>query len=154
MHPSADILLRRAEEDIEVGEYRIPRGWNVMIVPAIAHRLPNIFAEPERYDPLRFAPDRAEDRKHRFAIVGFGGGIHKCAGMNFANNEMMVITSLLFQQFDLELVTPDPHAVYNLGASRPEKTIIRYRRKLKSAEHSSAQQNAAIEGCPYHSPAQ
>ena len=155
MHPSADMLMRQAEEDVDFGDYRIPRGWRIVVTASLAQRLPDVFAEPERYDPLRFAPDRAEDHKHRFSIIGFGGGIHKCAGMNFANNEMMVITSLLFQQFDVELVTPNPRTTYGMGASRPEKTIIRYRRKPQSVEaHATTQPGAAAEGCPYHQPAQ
>jgi sterol 14-demethylase len=128
MHPSADILIRLAEEDIEVGDYRIPKGWVVFVTAGTAHRLPEWFAGPNGYDPLRFAPGREEDRQHRFAMIGFGGGVHKCAGMNFANTEMMMITALLFQQFELELVTVDPGINYGLGASRPEKTVIKYRR--------------------------
>jgi hypothetical protein len=49
--------------------------------------------------------------------------------MNFANNEMLVITSLLFQQFDLELLTPNPTTDMSKGAARPEPTRIRYKRK-------------------------
>jgi len=130
MHPSADMLLRTVEEEIEVGEYRIPPGWMVLVSAAVAHRLPEWFANPEQFDPLRFAPGREEDRQHRFALIGFGGGIHKCTGMNFAYNEMISIIGLLFQQFDVALITPDPHTEFGLGASRPSQTIIRYRRKL------------------------
>ena len=129
LHPSADILMRVAEEDIEVNGYVVPKDWLVMVSPAIAHRLPDLFEAPDTFDPLRFAPPRQEDRQHRFSLVGFGGGIHKCAGMNFANNEMMVISALLFQQFDLELLTKDPGLNFALGAARPETTLIRYRRK-------------------------
>jgi sterol 14alpha-demethylase len=129
MHPSADMLLRTAEDDIEVDGYTIPAGWIVIVSAGTAHRLPDVFAEPDRYDPLRFAPDREEDRRHRFAMIGFGGGVHKCAGMNFANNEMMIIVTLLLQQFDLELLTPNPKIAYGMGANRPEKSIIRYRRR-------------------------
>lgn len=148
IHPSADMLWRRAEEDIDIGDYRIPKDWNLMVSPGIAHRLPSLFTRPQHFDPLRFAPDRKEDRQHRFAMIGFGGGIHKCAGMNFANNEMMMITSLLFQQFDLELLTKNPQATRDLGASRPDKTIVRYRRKLNSP-NPSKQQTAAT-SCPFH----
>jgi sterol 14-demethylase len=88
-----------------------------------------VFADPGRFDPLRFAPGHEEDKQHRFALIGFGGGIHKCAGMNFANNEMAIITALLFQQFDLELVSQDPQVEFGLGAARPTRTIVRYRRK-------------------------
>ena len=128
LHPSADVLMRVAEQDLEICGYRIPRGWMVMLVPSVAHRLPYLFADPENFDPLRFAPDRAEDRKHRFAMIGFGGGTHKCAGMNFANNEMMTITAMLFSQFELELRTPNPGLNYGVGAVRPASTIIHYRR--------------------------
>lgn len=129
MHPSADMMMRGAVADLEVGDYRIPAGWMAMLAPGIAHYLPEWFDDPERYDPCRFSPERAEHKKHRFAMIGFGGGIHKCAGMNFANNEMAIITALLFQQLELELVTPEPTVIYGLGAGRPSETIIRYQRK-------------------------
>src|SRR5437879_13408547 len=100
-----------------------------MVNAGLAQRLGSLFTNPEKYDPLRYAPGREEDRQHRFSLIGFGGGTHKCAGMNFANNEMMIITALLFQQFDLELITKDPRVDYGLGAARPEKTYIRSKRK-------------------------
>lgn len=83
---------------------------------------------PEQYDPFRFSPERNE-AKNSFHISGFGGGIHKCTGMNFAKNEMAVLIGLLFQQFDLTLVTAEPYVQRDLGASRPSPAIIRYRRK-------------------------
>lgn len=129
LHPSADIVMRYAEEDVEAGDYVVPKGWMVMVSAGVAHRLPTLFKDPDKFDPLRYAPGRAEDAQHRFALIGFGGGTHRCAGVNFANNEMMVITSLLFRQFDLELLDKNPKPVYNVGAARPEPTRAGYRRK-------------------------
>lgn len=101
LHPSADILMRYVEEDLPVGGYVVPKGWMVTVAAGVAHRLPALFHDPEQFDPLRYAPDRAEDSQHRFALIGFGGGMHRCAGVNFANNEMAVIAALLLQQFEL-----------------------------------------------------
>lgn len=129
MHPSADLLMRIVEEDIEFGDYQLPAGWLVFTAAGTAHRRADLFAEPDRYDPLRFGPGREEDRQHRFAMIGFGGGMHKCAGINFANNEMMIISALLFQQFDLELLTDNVKTLYGLGAARPSQAVVRYRRK-------------------------
>jgi sterol 14-demethylase len=129
LHPSADMLLRQAEEDVDVGDYVVPKGWVVFVTSAQAHRLEELFEEPAAFDPLRFAPGREEDRQHKFAMIPFGGGVHKCTGMNFAINEMMAINALLFQQFDVELVTRDPQVFYGMGAARPEPTILRYRRR-------------------------
>jgi sterol 14-demethylase len=129
LRPSADMLLRHADEPIEVGGYCIPAGWKVLAAGEVAHRLPDLFAEPDAYDPLRFAPGREEDKADRFTLIGFGGGGHKCTGMNFANSEISVITALLVRQFDLELASPDPTVARGAGANRPTPTVIRYRRR-------------------------
>jgi len=129
LHPTGDGLMRMVEQEVELGGYRIPPGWLVTVSARVAHKLPELFSDPERFDPLRFAPGREEDRKHGYTLIGFGGGKHKCAGMSFANNEMMVIAALLLQQFDLELLTPEPRDTFALGAARPDKVVLRYRRR-------------------------
>jgi len=129
LHPSADVLLRLAETNIDIGTHIIPAGWVVFVTAGLAHRSPDLFAAPDAWDPLRFAPGRAEDKQHRFAMIGFGGGVHKCTGMNFANNEMTVILALLLRQFDLELLDRNPTVTNSLGAGRPTPVRIRYRRR-------------------------
>jgi sterol 14-demethylase len=129
LRPSSDLLLRYNAEAYELGGYYVPRGWLTLLSPPLSHQLPEVFREPARYDPLRFAPERAEDRQHRFALVGFGGGLHKCAGMQFALHETSVIISLLLQEYDLELITPDPQPTKELRAPRPTPCWIRYRRR-------------------------
>ena len=129
LHPSADILLRWTETEMEVGGYRIPKDWLVMVCPAVAHRLPAHWTAPDAFDPLRFGPGREEGTSHPNSLIGFGGGRHKCPGMNFANTEIMVIAALLVNQLELTLVTPDPKPDIGMGASRPKPTRIRYRRR-------------------------
>jgi len=129
LHPSAEIILRMAVEDVDVGTHVIPKGWLVFLSPAVAHRLPEYFPEPDRYDPPRFDAGRAEDRKHRFALIGFGGGMHKCTGMGFASWEMTAIAAMVYQQYEVELAGPPPTTVVGLGAAHPSKTTIRYRRR-------------------------
>jgi sterol 14alpha-demethylase len=63
-------------------------------------------------------------------LVGFGGGMHKCMGMNFATNEMAVIISLLLQHYHLELLTPEPQPrLEKMRAARPTACWIRYQRR-------------------------
>lgn len=138
LRPSADMLLRDVDEAIDIGGYHIPAGWKVQVAGEVAHRLPDVFTEPDFYDPLRYAPGREEDKSDRFALIGFGGGVHKCTGMNFANNEISVITTLLLQQFDLELLTQRPEVARGTGANRPTPAIIRYTRKPQTAKHEVA----------------
>jgi sterol 14-demethylase len=127
--PSADMLYRDVDEPVEAGGYVIPAGWKVQVAAEVAHRLPELWEEPEKFDPLRYSPERQEDKQHRFSLIGFGGGMHKCLGMNFANNEMAIITTLLFQQYEVELLTPEPGILRGNGANRPTETWIRYRKR-------------------------
>lgn len=128
LRPSAPMQLRIVEQPIEFGEHVIPAGWLLRVSSATSHYQEDVFDNPENYDPHRFSRERGEG-KNKFNIVSFGGGMHKCTGMNFANNEMAVITTLLFQQFDVELVTSDPQVLTGVGANRASEAIIRYRRK-------------------------
>ncbi|MEM8536155.1 MAG: cytochrome P450, partial [Chloroflexota bacterium] len=128
LRPSAPMQIRVTGQPVTLGAYTIPSGWRVIVNADVSHHLPEVFGNPEQFNPLRFAPEQNEG-KNTFNIIGFGGGIHKCTGMNFAKNEMAVIVARLFQQFDVELLTPTPHVVMGKGANRPSETWIRYRRK-------------------------
>lgn len=128
MRPSADLQMRTVEQPLDLGGYHLPTGWQVIVNAANSHFLPEIFKNPDYYDPLRWSPERGEG-KNAFALVGFGGGIHKCTGMNFAKNEMTIITAHLLQTFDLELLSQDIRVVQGAGANHPSEIKIRYKRK-------------------------
>ncbi len=149
LHPSADTQLRTVTTPITIGGYEIPKGWRLMVSAASSHFLPGTFSNPEQFDPLRFSPERAEG-KNPFAIVGFGGGIHKCTGMNFAKNEMAIITSLFFQQFNVELLSKEVHVVTGHGANRTSEVRVRYQRKpLTELTDETTILAAAEAGCPH-----
>jgi len=147
--PSADTQIRTVEAPITVGPYQIPAGWRVMVSGATSHFMPDVFTNPERFDPLRYSPERSEG-KNPFAIIGFGGGIHKCTGMNFAKNEMAVISALFFQQFEAELVSSDIRVVAGAGANHPSAVRVRYHRKTSIESLKTAESKA--EGCPHPQP--
>jgi len=128
MHPSADTQLRTVGTPIEIGGYHIPTGWRLMVNATNSHNLSETFSQPGVFDPSRYSPERGEG-KNPFAIVGFGGGMHKCTGMNFAKNEMAVIIAKFFQQFDVELLSDDIHVVSGNGANRASAVRVRYSRK-------------------------
>jgi sterol 14-demethylase len=123
------MLMRTILRDFEYREYRAPAGGLAMVSPAVSHRLPEVFRNPDRYDPDRFAPGREEDRKHSYTLIGFGGGRHRCIGLTFAQQQVKVIWSVLLQRFKLELVQQDHQANYStfvVGPRRP--CLVRYRR--------------------------
>jgi sterol 14alpha-demethylase len=156
MNPTADVLLRFVEKEWEVGSYTIPQGWLAFVAPKVAHFLPEVHENPEKYDPYRFDNKREEHKTCPYQQIGFGGAMHKCPGMSFAKNEMAIIIALLFRDFEVELLTPNPTIVRSKGTPRPSDTIIKYKRKSVFAptfpkEFSNKEElvNAAAMGCPH-----
>lgn len=101
LYPPAGFIIRGVLEDIEICGYQIPAGWNVIAAPIFTHRLPEIYAEPDKFDPDRFAPPRLEDTKQPYSLIGFGGGAHSCIGVEFAKMEMKLILGILLDNYDL-----------------------------------------------------
>ena len=149
LRPSADTQIRTVTTPLQVGGYEIPAGWRLMVSAATSHVKADVFANPDQFDPHRYAPERGEG-KNPFAIVGFGGGIHKCTGMNFAKNEMAIITALLFQQFDVDLLSREVHVVTGNGANHPSEVRVRYQRKpLSELTDAATIREAVAAGCPH-----
>jgi cytochrome P450 len=83
MKPPVPSMPRRATRDFTFGNYAIPAGTLVGVNPLFTHHMPEVWPEPDRFDPLRFT-DEAQRGRHRFAWVPFGGGAHMCLGLHFA----------------------------------------------------------------------
>ncbi|HCF29352.1 MAG TPA: cytochrome P450 [Cyanobacteria bacterium UBA11049] len=110
LYPPVPAFSRGVLKDIEYGGYRIPAGWFVTISPMLTHRLSELYPNPDRFDPDRFAPPREEDKKHPFGLIGFGNGPHSCLGFEFAQMEMRIILSTLLRHYDWT-VTPERSAI-------------------------------------------
>ncbi len=127
LHPVTLVLARRAAEAIDHAGYRIPKGAVVMVPPALNHRLPDVFPEPDRFNPDRFITDPKSIRN----LVGFGGGLHRCLGMQFACLEIKLTLTRLLQHFDLELVDRSPVTAAGQTTKWPQSPCrVRYRRKV------------------------
>ena len=103
LHPPLIFLFRKALEDFQYGGYTIEAGKFVCASPAISHRISSVFAQPEVFDPDRYAPGREEDNQP-FAWISFGGGKHKCTGNAFATLQLSTIVALMLREFDFELI--------------------------------------------------
>jgi retinoid hydroxylase len=137
LYAPAWVVSRVATEDIEYGGYLIPAGWFVFIFPMLTHRLPEIYKDPDTFDPDRFAPPREEDQKQPYSLIGFGGGIHSCIGVELAKMEMKIILSTLLQKYDWT-VTPTTAEI------SPVRQPAMMQKKLKA----TFLKIASSEGCP------
>jgi cytochrome P450 len=92
-------LPRIATQDFEFKGFQISAGTKISISPWLTHYLPEYWTEPERFDPERFSEARAEDKRHPFLWVPFGGGAHKCIGMHFGQMEIKSILHRMLLKF-------------------------------------------------------
>ena len=100
LHPPVPVLARKTVKDTEILGVEIPAGRLTSIMPLYSHHMPEYWTDPEIFDPERFSDERREDKSHRFAWEPFGGGVHKCLGMIFANLESKLVLSALLRHFE------------------------------------------------------
>ncbi|GAA5161272.1 cytochrome P450 [Pseudonocardia eucalypti] len=96
--PPVYALPHTAVDDVDLLGFHIPRGSVVVVSPYLNHRLPEYWAEPERFDPDRFAPHRMEHTAHEYLWIPFGGGVHACIGTHFAFTQMKAVMHRLLRR--------------------------------------------------------
>lgn len=106
MYPPIIVLMRKVMNAFQFQGYHVPEGSMIMASPAVSQRIPEIFADPDRFDPERFMPPRSEDKKHPMGWIAFGAGRHRCLGIVFAQLQLRALWSHLLRNFDLELMEP------------------------------------------------
>jgi cytochrome P450 len=102
MYPPAWIGPRATINQDVIAGVPVPAGVPLNYVSWVSHRLPDVWKDPDRFDPQRFAPGRRE-LIPKGAYVPFGGGSRTCIGMRFGQAEVGVIARQLRERFELEL---------------------------------------------------
>ena len=100
--PPVPSLPRRALKSFEYGGYRIPAGTMVGINIHYVHHSPEYWDEPEKFDPMRFTPEKVKAR-HKYAWVPFGGGAHMCLGLHFAYLQVKILMAQILPQYSIEI---------------------------------------------------
>jgi sterol 14alpha-demethylase len=157
MFPPLILLLRHVRKARNYKGMTIPKNDIVVASPGMAMRLPNAFDKPEMYDPDRWLRNGGGMRKTstKFDFIGFGGGMHACAGTQFAYLQLRVVLLVLFQNFEIEpvcseLPKPDYTAMV-VGPIHGKETRIRYRRrssdrrKVTSSSSSSSSSSSKVQ---------
>ena len=118
--PPVPSVPRCAMRDTEFGGYRIPAGARVAVNALFTHHMPELWPEPDKFDPLRFT-DEASRGRHKFAFVPFGGGAHMCLGMHFANMQAKCFAFHLLSTTEVSVAPgyrPDWRALADSPAAR------------------------------------
>ncbi len=105
--PPVPSMPRRALKSFEYGGYHIPAGSYVGINVHYTHHDPELWENPETFDPMRFTPEAVKAR-HKYAWVPFGGGAHMCLGLHFAYMQVKILLAQLLPRYRIELTDGDP----------------------------------------------
>lgn len=114
------ILMRRTAREVHLGGVRIPPGTEVTVSPHALHFDPRFFAEPDRFDPDRWAPERAGNVP-RGAYIPFGAGNRQCVGNTFALVEMAITVATVASRWRLVPVPGRPLRVKFTSTAYPAR---------------------------------
>ena len=113
----------------ELGPWRIPQGFSIMVSLLQLHSDPEVYPDPERFDPQRFI----EEKPNTFSWVPFGGGTRRCVGAAFANMELDVVLRTVLRHFVIQTTDAPGEKVHSRGvAFTPKKggRVVVYRRPV------------------------
>lgn len=99
-------LPRRVLKDLNFKGYRIPKGAIISISPFYEHHNPEVYVNPNTFDPFRW--DEWADAALYDSFIPGGIGTFSCKGMPFAIHYLTVFWAILLRTYQLELVNAPP----------------------------------------------
>lgn len=108
LRPVISIVLRRLTESVEIGGYELPAGVSVAPSIYLIHRNPEIYPNPDAFEPERFL----ENPPGTYTWIPFGGGVRRCLGAAFAQFEMAVVLRELVKRRSIRPAKPKSERVF------------------------------------------
>ncbi|KAK7391054.1 hypothetical protein VNO78_19373 [Psophocarpus tetragonolobus] len=104
LHPPVPFLLpRKADRDVEIGDYTIPKDAQVLVNMWTICRDPTLWENPTLFWPDRFLGSDIDVKGRNFELAPFGAGRRICPGMLLANRMLLLMLSSLINSFDWKL---------------------------------------------------
>ncbi len=106
LRPPITIVARRLAEPTEIGGLHLPAGAVVTPCTHLVHRRPDVYPDPHAFRPERFL----ERTPGTYTWIPFGGGVRRCLGAAFAEQEMRVVLQALVRSRRLRAARGPPGA--------------------------------------------
>ncbi|MBF6125611.1 cytochrome P450 [Nocardia brasiliensis] len=102
LYSPAWFLTRIVTTDTRLGGHLLPAGTTVVYSPYLIHHRPDLYTDPEAFDPGRWEPQRLQPPRH--AILPFSAGARKCIGDTFGMTEATLTLASIAARWRLEHV--------------------------------------------------
>ncbi|XP_055388171.1 uncharacterized protein LOC129616537 [Condylostylus longicornis] len=126
LYPPVPMIARKTDEEIQIGNYILPKGCNIHIHIFEVHRNPHHFPNPGVFDPDRFLPENSIKR-HPYAYIPFSAGIRNCIGQKFALLEIKVLIASLLKNYKIYPKTRIEDIVFQAGLILRSKYPLKVR---------------------------
>jgi pentalenene oxygenase len=135
LYPPGWMLTRVVTAETTLAGRKLPSGTTLVYRPYLIHRRPDLYPDPDRFDPDRWLHDHAAALP-RGAFIPFGGDARKCIGDTFSMLEATLALASITARWRLDpilgvITRPSPRhlspaapAVYAAASSR---SIDRFR---------------------------
>ncbi|KAL8475026.1 hypothetical protein ACS0TY_031448 [Phlomoides rotata] len=111
LHPVAPLLLPHyAMDDCTVAGYHIAKESRIIVNTYAIGRDPNVWPDPEKFDPERFVGSEIDVRGQHFQLLPFGSGRRGCPGIQLGLVQVRLIVAQLVHCFEWKLpdnMTPE-----------------------------------------------
>lgn len=128
--PIAPILLHQALEDVEIEGYFIQKGQRILTQYRHGAIKDEYFSQAKEFNPGRWLKESKCPVHNMDAFTPFGSGPRFCPGRNLALLEVKSVLSMLYKNFEVELVTPKED-VDEIMAFAMKSTPYKVKLKLK-----------------------
>ncbi|KAI7736368.1 hypothetical protein M8C21_007948 [Ambrosia artemisiifolia] len=106
MHPPVPLLVpRKAENQVELNGYIIPKGTQVLVNAWAIGQDPTIWEDSKEFKPERFLECQIDVRGLDFELIPFGGGRRICPGLPLSLRTLHIMLGSLLNNFDWKLDT-------------------------------------------------
>lgn len=103
LYPSVWQFPRDPVTDDELAGHHVPAGATVMISAFGTHRNPEVWENPNAFDPTRFHDPEEQRRRPKFAYLPFGGGRRQCIGKPLALAILVASVAMACQRYRFSL---------------------------------------------------
>ncbi|KAJ4904292.1 Cytochrome P450 76C4 [Raphanus sativus] len=104
LHPPVPLLLpRKADTDVEIFGYIVPKDAQVLVNVWAIGRDPNVWENPTRFEPERFGGKETDMKGRDYELTPFGAGRRICPGLPLAVKMVSLMLVSLLYSFDWKL---------------------------------------------------
>lgn len=103
LYPPVPLIARKVNQDVQLAseDHIIPAGSTVVVGTYKIHRRPDIYNNPDRFDPDNFLPERTQNR-HYYSFIPFSAGPRSCVGRKYAMLKLKVLLSTILRKYRIK----------------------------------------------------